>query len=138
MHLHNAYMVPWAAGHPNDQFSPGYQQTYRDFFSNKQNITNLNERRRALCRVTKCAADMTEYTRQIKENEHRQTDRQTDKQTDRPRYMCSNSPHLVLWIVTRPSTSFAWGKGGNVTSVGWQVTLCDPIRHASSRSGVAG
>jgi len=28
--------------------------------------------------------------------------------------------------------------GGNVTSVGWQVTLCDPIWHASSFSGVAG
>jgi len=28
-----------------------------------------------------------------------------------------------------------WGKGGNVTSAGWQVTLCDPIWHASSRSG---
>jgi len=24
------------------------------------------------------------------------------------------------------STSFGWGKGENVTSVGWQVTLCDP------------
>jgi len=34
--------------------------------------------------------------------------------------------------------SFGWGKGGNATSVGWQVTLCDPIRHVSSRSGVAG
>ena len=22
------------------------------------------------------------------------------------------------------------GKGGNVTAAGWQVTLCDPIRHA--------
>jgi len=29
------------------------------------------------------------------------------------------------------------GKGGNITSVGWQVTLCDPIWHVSSRSGVA-
>ena len=29
-------------------------------------------------------------------------------------------------------------KGGNVTSVGWQVTLCDPTWHVSSRSGVAG
>ena len=28
-------------------------------------------------------------------------------------------------------------KGGNITSVGWQVTLCDPIWHVSSRSGVA-
>ena len=27
--------------------------------------------------------------------------------------------------------------GGNVTSAGWQVTLCDPIWHVSSRSGVA-
>ena len=30
-----------------------------------------------------------------------------------------------------------WGKGGNVTSAGWQVTLCDPIWHVSSRSGEA-
>jgi len=29
------------------------------------------------------------------------------------------------------------GKGGNVTSAGWQVILCDPIRHVSSRSGEA-
>ena len=27
------------------------------------------------------------------------------------------------------STSFGWGKGGNVASTGWQVTLCDSIRH---------
>jgi len=25
----------------------------------------------------------------------------------------------------------------NVTSAGWQVTLCDPMWHVSSRSGVA-
>ena len=30
-----------------------------------------------------------------------------------------------------------WGKGGNVTSAGWQVTLCDPMWHVSSRSCVA-
>ena len=30
-----------------------------------------------------------------------------------------------------------WGKGGNVTAAGWQVTLCDPIWHVSSRSGAA-
>ena len=30
------------------------------------------------------------------------------------------------------------GKGGNVTSAGWQVTLCGPIWHVSSRSGEAG
>ena len=28
------------------------------------------------------------------------------------------------------------GGGGNVTSAGWQVILCDPIWHVSSRSGV--
>ena len=37
--------------------------------------------------------------------------------------------------VAKSSTSFGWGKGGNVTSAGWQVTLCDPIWHVSSRSG---
>jgi len=30
-----------------------------------------------------------------------------------------------------------WGKGWNVTSAGWQVTLCDPIWHVSSSSDVA-
>jgi len=39
--------------------------------------------------------------------------------------------------VAKSSTSFGWGKGGNVTSAGWQVTLCDPVWHASSRSSVA-
>jgi len=33
--------------------------------------------------------------------------------------------------------SFGWDNGGNVTSAGWQVTLCDPMWHVSSRSGVA-
>ena len=28
-------------------------------------------------------------------------------------------------------------KGGNVTSAGWQVTLCDPMWHVSSHSSVA-
>jgi len=37
----------------------------------------------------------------------------------------------------KSSTSFGWGKGSNVTSAGWQVTLCDPIWHLSSSSGVA-
>ena len=27
---------------------------------------------------------------------------------------------------------------GNVTSAGWQVILCDPIWHVSSRNGEAG
>jgi len=29
--------------------------------------------------------------------------------------------------VAKSSTSFGWGKGGKVTSAGWQVTLCDLI-----------
>ena len=41
-------------------------------------------------------------------------------------------------VAAKSSTSFGWGKGGNVTSGGWQVTLCDPIWHVSSHSGVAG
>jgi len=39
--------------------------------------------------------------------------------------------------VAKLSTSFAGGKGGTFTSVGWQVTPCDPIWHVSSRSSVA-
>ena len=50
---------------------------------------------------------------------------------------------IPLWYVTKPTRStqpciplrslnrvpafIDWGKGGNVTSDGWQVTLCDPI-----------
>jgi len=35
------------------------------------------------------------------------------------------------------STGHLARPGGNVTSAGWQVTLCDPMWHVSSRSGVA-
>ena len=38
--------------------------------------------------------------------------------------------------VAKSSASFGWGKGGKVNAAGWQVTLCDPIWHVSSRSGV--
>ena len=38
--------------------------------------------------------------------------------------------------VAKSSTSLGWGKGGKVTSAGWQVTLCDLIWHVISRSGV--
>ena len=37
--------------------------------------------------------------------------------------------------LVKSSTSFGWAKGGNVTSAGWQVTLCNPIWYVSSRSG---
>ena len=43
---------------------------------------------------------------------------------------------LHLSGVAKSSTSFGWGKGGKVTSAGWQVTLCDLIWHVISRSGV--
>ena len=42
-------------------------------------------------------------------------------------------------FINKSSTSFGWGKGWNVTSAGWQVTLCDPIDlwHVSAISGVS-
>ena len=45
------------------------------------------------------------------------------------------SLHLHPSSVAKSSTSFGWGKGGNVTSAEWQVTLCDPVWHVNSRSG---
>ena len=38
---------------------------------------------------------------------------------------------------SRTSAARMEGTGGNVTSAGWQVTPCDPIRYVSSRSGEA-
>jgi len=35
-------------------------------------------------------------------------------------------------LVRSNGQSFRWGKGGNVTSAGWQVTLCEPTWHVSS------
>jgi len=40
-------------------------------------------------------------------------------------------------LLNRVPALIDWGKGGNVTSARWQVTLCDPIKHVSSRSGEA-
>jgi len=56
-----------------------------------------------------------------------------------PLYLASQLDQLSLASpgVAKSSTSFGWGKGWNVTSAGWQVTLCDPIWHVSSSSGVA-
>jgi len=55
------------------------------------------------------------------------------------RYVTSQLGQLSLHPsgVAESSTSFGWGNDGNVTSAGWQVTLCDPMWHVSSRSGVA-
>jgi len=45
----------------------------------------------------------------------------------------STQPCIPPGSLNQSSTGF----GGNVTSAGWQVTLCDPIWHVSSRSGEA-
>ena len=37
--------------------------------------------------------------------------------------------------ISLPKTRLKFDSG-NVTSAGWQVTLCDPMWHVSSRSGV--
>ena len=53
--------------------------------------------------------------------------------------MCEDCTETArhLWVA-KLSTSFGWGKGGKVTSAGWQVTLCDLIWHwhVISHSGV--
>jgi len=40
-----------------------------------------------------------------------------------------NKCYIKVLFTLLTSTSFGWGKGGNATSVGWQVILCDPIWH---------
>ena len=55
-------------------------------------------------------------------------------------YLCQLVFAAILWVKLleiKSSTSFGWGEGGNVTSAGWQVTLCDLVWHVSSRSGEA-
>jgi len=56
-----------------------------------------------------------------------------------PRYVTkptrSTQPCIPLGSLNRVPALIGWGKGGNVTSAGWQVTLCDPIWYVSSRSG---
>jgi len=49
----------------------------------------------------------------------------------------STQPCIPPGSLNRVPPGFGCGKGGNVSSVGWQVTLCDPMWHVSSRSGVA-
>ena len=49
----------------------------------------------------------------------------------------STQPCIPPGSLNRVPCSFGWGKGWNVASAGWQVTLCDPIWLVSSSSGVA-
>ena len=44
---------------------------------------------------------------------------------------------IPLGLLNRVPALIGCSKGGNVTFAGWQVTLCDPIWHVSSRSGEA-
>jgi len=58
-----------------------------------------------------------------------------------PRYVTkptrSTQPCIPLGLLNQVPAVIGWGKGGNVTSAGWQVTLCDPVWHVSSRSSEA-
>jgi len=56
--------------------------------------------------------------------------------TDTGQHNISVNSALFPLMVAKSSTSFGWGKGVKVTAAGWQVTLCDPIWHVISRSGV--
>jgi len=42
---------------------------------------------------------------------------------------------IPLGPINRVPALVGLGKGGNVTSAGWQVTLYDPIWHVSSHNG---
>jgi len=46
----------------------------------------------------------------------------------------STQPCIPPGSLNRVPALTGWSKGGNVTSAGWQVTLCDPIWHVSSYS----
>jgi len=48
----------------------------------------------------------------------------------------STQPCISLGSLNQVPALIGWGKGGNVTYAGWQITLCDPIWHVSSRSTV--
>ena len=68
------------------------------------------------------------------------TDRETDRH-HRQEYTDVNKTDSSLWVcwwqASQTMPRLGTHRGGNITSVGWQVTLCDPIWHVSSRSGVA-
>jgi len=49
----------------------------------------------------------------------------------------STQPCIPLGSLNPVPAIIGWGKGGNVTSTGRELTLCDPVWHVSSRSGEA-
>ena len=52
-----------------------------------------------------------------------------------PRYVTKptrlTQPCIPLGLLNRVPALIGWGKGGNATSAGWQVILCDPIWHGN-------
>ena len=50
---------------------------------------------------------------------------------------CREMAALQYHLAGRMWTPWSPHPGWDVTSAGWQVTLCDPMRHVSSNSGVA-
>jgi len=46
-------------------------------------------------------------------------------------------PYILLGSLNWVPALISWRKGGNVTSAGWQVTLCDLQWHVSFHSGEA-
>jgi len=51
------------------------------------------------------------------------------------RRLRSTQPFILNWWINRVLADSIGVRAGDAASVGWQVTLCDPIWHAGSRSG---
>ena len=51
--------------------------------------------------------------------------------------LSATQPCIPLASLNRVPVLIRGGKGGNITSAGWQVTPCDPMWHVSFRSGEA-
>jgi len=49
----------------------------------------------------------------------------------------STQPCIPLGLLNKIEYQLCWGKGRNVTSARWQVTLCDPTWNVSSHSSEA-
>jgi len=47
----------------------------------------------------------------------------------------STQPCIPPWSLIL-ETTFGWGKGGKVTTSGWQLTLCDPMWHVTFHTSV--
>jgi len=53
------------------------------------------------------------------------------------RWLMSTQPFILSWWINRVlAITTAGVRVGDAASAGWQITLCDPMWHAGSRSGV--